>query len=52
MPIFVIFLSEKCHPAHPVIELTHPRCYRMRRFEPLLSCKPVDRGCAMRIIPV
>ena len=50
--IFVIFLSEKCHPAHPAIELTHPRCYRMGRFEPVLSCKPVDRGYAVRIIPV
>jgi hypothetical protein len=52
VPIFVIFLSEKCHPVNLAIELTHPKCYRKGRFEPVLSCKPVDRGIAMRIILV
>jgi hypothetical protein len=52
VPIFVIFLAEKCHPANPAIELTHPRCYRKGRFEQVLSSKPVDRESAMRIILV
>jgi hypothetical protein len=52
MPIFVIFLSEKCHPANPAIELTHSRCYRKGYFEPVLSHKAVDRMVVMLIILV
>jgi hypothetical protein len=47
---FCHFLPEKCQRANPAIELTHPRCYRKGRSEPVLSRKPVDRGVAMLII--
>jgi len=52
VPLFVIFLSEKCQPATPAIELAYPRCYRKGCSEPALSRKPVDSGVAMLILLV